>query len=190
MQHFTKEEKATLDRGEVPQDWSPAKRAQKDLDASWTKKHGKSYFGYKAHVNADARHKLVRTCAVTDAAVHDTNHFEDLLDPHNTSREISADKGYVDAQREARLTQDGWRIRVQRKAKPGKPLGKRQKARNTSIARVRARVKHVFAGLHHMGAQMIRTIGKARAEFQIKTKLAVYNLRGLVSMRKWAIAAF
>lgn len=190
VQHFTKAEKQTLDRGEVPEDWSPAKRAQKDVDARWTKKHGKSYFGYKAHVNTDAKHKLVRTCAVTDAAVHDTNHFEDLLDPYNTSREVSADKGYVDAQREARLTQDGWRIRVQRKAKRGKRLSECQKARNTSIARVRARVEHVFAGLHHMGAQVVRTIGKARAEFQIKTKLAVYNLRRLTSMRKCGIAAF
>jgi hypothetical protein len=25
--------------------WAPAKRRQKDPDARWTKKHGKSYFG-------------------------------------------------------------------------------------------------------------------------------------------------
>jgi hypothetical protein len=31
---------------------------QKDKDARWTKKHGKSFYGYKNHVNADARHKL------------------------------------------------------------------------------------------------------------------------------------
>ena len=190
VQHFSKAEKEVIERGEIPQDWSPAKRAQKDLDARWTKKHGKSYFGYKAHVNADVRHKLVRTHAVTDAAVHDTNHFEDLLDPSNTSREVSADKGYVDAAREQRLTEAGWRIKVQRKAQRGKPLGKRQKARNTTIARMRARVEHVFAGVHHMGGQIIRTIGIARAEFQITTKLAVYNLKRLVSLRKCGVVAF
>ena len=36
----------------------------------WTKKHGRSFFGYKNHVNADAKHKLIRHYAVTDAAVH------------------------------------------------------------------------------------------------------------------------
>ncbi|OFA15452.1 hypothetical protein A4U49_12725 [Acidithiobacillus ferrivorans] len=31
----------------MPADWSPAKRRQKDLDATWTKKHGKSTYGFK-----------------------------------------------------------------------------------------------------------------------------------------------
>jgi len=54
IQHFTNKDKEMLGRGEVPTDWSPAKRAQKDLDAKWTKKHGKSYHGYKAHVSAES----------------------------------------------------------------------------------------------------------------------------------------
>jgi IS5 family transposase len=187
IQHFTKQEKEILDRGDVPADWSPAKRAQKDLDVRWTKKHGKSFHGYKAHASADVRHKLVRKAAVTDAAVHDTKHFEDLLDETNTSREVSADKGYVDGTREARLSAAGWRMKIQRKAKPGNA---RQKGRNTTIARTRARVEHVFAGLNQMGGQLIRTIGIQRAEFQIMTKLAVYNIKRLVSLHKCGIAAF
>ena len=190
VQHFTKAEKETLDRGEIPQDWSPAKRAQKDLDARWTKKHGKSYFGYKAHVNADVRYKLARKHVVTNAAVHDTNHFEDLLDTTNTSREVSADKGYVDGEREARLTKAGWRVRVQRKATRGKSLGVRQKGRNTTIAKTRARVEHVFAAMHQMGGLLIRTIGIARADFQITTKIAVHNLKRYVSLRKCGVSAF
>lgn len=43
--YFTSADKESLDRGEVPPDWSAAKRAPKDLDARWTKKHGKSYHG-------------------------------------------------------------------------------------------------------------------------------------------------
>jgi IS5 family transposase len=190
VQHFTREEKESLERGEIPADWSPAKRAQKDLDARWTKKHGKSYFGYKAHASADVRHKVVRKVVVTDAAVHDTNHFEDLLDETNTSREVSADKGYVDGEREARLTAAGWRVKVQRKAKRGKKLGARQKGRNTRIARVRARVEHVFAGMHQMGCQLVRTIGQTRAELQITVKVAVYNLKRWTSLRKCGVAAF
>lgn len=190
IQHFTSADKEILARGEVPPDWSAAKRAQKDLDARWTKKHGKSYHGYKAHVSADVRHKLARKSVVTDAAVHDTNHFEDLLDETNTSREVSADKGYVDAARETRLEKAGWRVQVQRKAKAKKPLGKRQQGRNRTIAKVRARVEHVFAGLHQMGGMLIRTIGMARADFQITMKLAVYNLKRFVSMRKSGLEAF
>src|SRR2546423_5904844 len=55
----TRAENEAIKRGETPDDWEkkPAKNRQKDKDARWTKKHGKSFYGYKNHVNADAKHK-------------------------------------------------------------------------------------------------------------------------------------
>jgi IS5 family transposase len=44
-QSLSKEEKAIVSEGAMPADWKPAKRRQKDVDARWKKKHGKSYFG-------------------------------------------------------------------------------------------------------------------------------------------------
>jgi len=72
--HNTRDENAATKNGEVPEDWAdkPAKRCQKDPDARWTKKHGKSHYGYKNHVNMDRTHKLVRRYHVSDAAVHDS----------------------------------------------------------------------------------------------------------------------
>ena len=46
-QRFTRDDKKQLKEGAMPVDWNPAKRRQKDLDATWTKKHGKSHHGYK-----------------------------------------------------------------------------------------------------------------------------------------------
>jgi hypothetical protein len=43
----------------------------------------------------------VRKIRVSTASEHDTTHFEDVLDPANTNRDILADKGYVDGEREA-----------------------------------------------------------------------------------------
>jgi IS5 family transposase len=80
-QSLSKEEKAIVSEGAMPADWKPAKRRQKDTDARWTKKHGKSYFGYKVSANADKRYKLVRKLKVSTASEHDTTHFEDVLDP-------------------------------------------------------------------------------------------------------------
>lgn len=54
----------------VPVEWSPAKRGQKDVQPRVTKKHGKSYFGYKLSVSVGARHKLIRW--VSDASKADT----------------------------------------------------------------------------------------------------------------------
>lgn len=72
--HNTRDENKTIKSGDMPEYWEnkPAKRSQKDLDARWTKKHGKSHYGYKNHVNVDRKHKLVRRYHVSNAAQHDT----------------------------------------------------------------------------------------------------------------------
>ena len=60
--HNTRDENTAIKAGEVPEDWAdkPAKRSQKDVDAGWTRRQGKSCYGCKNHVNPDRRHKLVR----------------------------------------------------------------------------------------------------------------------------------
>jgi len=114
IQHFTKQEKEVIDRGDIPEEWSEAKRRQKDLDASWTKKHGRWSFGTKLSANVDRRYKMIRAVKVSTASEHDTLHLEDVLDPDNTSKEIYADKGYVDRAREQKLIGAGWRPHIQR----------------------------------------------------------------------------
>jgi IS5 family transposase len=72
-QRNSRDENDEVKAGKTPEAWekNPAKNRQKDKDARWTKKHGKSFYGYKNHVNADASHKLIRQYDVTDASVHD-----------------------------------------------------------------------------------------------------------------------
>lgn len=173
----------------MPIDWTPAQRRQKDIDATWTKKHGKSYFGYKLSTSADKRYKLIRKLKVSKASEHDTHHLESVLDTGNTSRDVYADKGYVDSEREARLKGDGWRMRIQRKAAKGKPLSDCQKGRNTRIAKTRARVEHIYAALEQMGGKGLRCIGLARAVLQLNLKAATYNLRRLCSLKTCGIAS-
>jgi IS5 family transposase len=59
---------------------------QKDVDARWTKKQGKSHYGYKNHVNVDRKHKLVRRYHVSDAALHDSQAVDHLLMQHRFRR--------------------------------------------------------------------------------------------------------
>ena len=95
-QRNSRDENAELQAGHTPAGWKqkPAKLRQKDRDARWIKKHGRSFFGYKNHVNADAKHKLIRHYAVTDAAVHDSQELEGLLDTGNTCNDVFADSAY------------------------------------------------------------------------------------------------
>ena len=64
-QRNTREENGLIKQGLMPADWQddPAKMRQKDLEARWTKKHGRNYFGYKNHVNVDVKHKLIERAA-------------------------------------------------------------------------------------------------------------------------------
>ncbi|WP_232444558.1 transposase [Burkholderia ubonensis] len=114
-QTLTKDEKEMVRQDAMPAEWSPSKRRQKDVQARWTEKHGKSYFGYKLSSSVDRRHKLIRRVHVSTASEHDTLHFEQVLDGGNTSRDVWADKGYVDGERERRLGKTGWRPHIQRK---------------------------------------------------------------------------
>ena len=93
-QRNSRDENNQLRAGRTPAGWKqkPAKLRQKDRDARWTKKHGRSFFGYKNHVNADAKHKLIRNYAVSDAAVHDSQELDGLLDKGNTCNDVFAQK--------------------------------------------------------------------------------------------------
>jgi transposase, IS5 family len=92
-QRNSRDENDQVKTGTTPEDWKkrPSKNRQKDKDARWTKKHGRSYFGYKNHVNADARHKLIRDYTVSDASEHDSLKLDDLLNRGNASRDVYAD---------------------------------------------------------------------------------------------------
>ena len=86
-QRNSRDENDEVKAGKTPEAWvkNPAKNRQKDKDARWTKEHGKSFYGYKNHVNADAKHKLIWHYDVTDASVHDSRKFDGLLNQANTS---------------------------------------------------------------------------------------------------------
>src|SRR5438552_5379787 len=126
IQRNTHEENEAIKRGETPDDWEkkPAKNRQKDKDARWTKKHGESFYGYKNHVNADAKHTLIRRDDVSDAAVHASQKLDGLLHTGNTSDAVFGDSAYRSAETEATLKPQGFRSRIHvRAARSQRPLG-------------------------------------------------------------------
>lgn len=189
-QHFTKEDKEQLKQDAMPADWNPAKRRRKDLDATWTRKHGKSHHGYKLSINVDKRHKVIRKIETDTASTHDSQHSGTVLDPANTSRDVYADKGYPSAERETKLKTEGYRNRIQRKGQRNQALSECQQRRNGRIARTQARVEHVFGAMEQIGSKLIRTIGQARANFAMVMMAACYNLKRLTYLRRAGIEAF
>lgn len=176
-QRNRRDENTRIKAGDPPQDWSEAKRRQKDVQARWTQKHGQSHYGYKNHLSVDNQHKVIRHYAVTSAEVHDSQVFERLLDEHNSSGDVWADSAYRDQTREQALARAGYRSHIHRKGSRKRALNEREQAANRKRSKIRARVEHIFA---QQANRLIRTIGKARAEVKIGMMNLVYNMRRLV----------
>jgi IS5 family transposase len=68
-------------------------------------------------VNADAKHKLIRHYAVTDAAVHDSQELDGLLDEGSTCNDVFADSAYRSAEIEAKLRASGCNSRIHRRGR-------------------------------------------------------------------------
>ncbi len=190
-QRNSREENEAVKAGKTPKEWkkTPSKNRQKDKDARWTKKHGKSFYGYKNHVNADAKHKLIRHYEVTDASVHDSRKFNELLNKKNTSADVYADSAYRSATIEAKLKARGLRSRIHQRASRNHALSKAQEAANHQKSKVRARVEHVFGAQQTSpGGRIVRTIGIVRAKAKIGLQNLAYNIRRLVTLERMAAA--
>ena len=115
------------------------KPAQKDVDARWAKKNQEAHFGYKSHINANAQNTLIHRFKVTDAAVHECQAFEELLDhamdARGLTREIFADSAYLSKEKEDALV----------------GTGVEQKESNRIKSKARTRIERVFGNQAHMG---------------------------------------
>lgn len=178
-QRNSREDNAKVKRGEVPGDWSLNKRRHKDVEARWTHKHGENHYGYKNHISMDRGYGLVRCWEVTDAARHDSQVLEQVLDRKNTHGDVWADSAYRSVEQERSLEAGGWRSHIHRKGYRNRPLGERAREENRKRSKVRATVEHVFAHQEAMGGKRVRTVGLARARIKIGMMNLVYNLRRL-----------
>ena len=187
----TRDENKAIKNGQTPEAWEakPAKNRQKDTDARWTKKHGKSFYGYKNHINADAKYKLIRAYKVTDASVHDSQALDDLVEAGaaNTSSDLYADSAYRSEKAERKLKARGINSRIHERGKRGRPLNKRQQKSNRTKSKVRARVEHIFGAQETTpGGRLVRTIGVVRAKTKIALQNFCYNVRRLAILEKMA----
>ena len=180
IQRNSREENSRIKEGEVPVDWSEAKRWQKDVHARWSARFHLHAYGYKNHISVDAQHKLIRDYTVTDASVHDSRMFGELLDETNTSRDVWADSAYRSEDALTELKRRGYRGHLQRKGCRNRKLTDWEKRGNRTRSRIRCRIEHVFGIQTQMAGNLIlRTIGTVRAEVKIGLRNLAYNIHRL-----------
>ena len=189
-QRNSKDVNQKIKEGEVPSciTDNPHRAAQKDIQARWTMKNSKVYFGYKNHINADVKHKIVRKYEATPASTSDIHCFEVLLDKRNDSR-VWADSAYYSASTEKRLKELGYESRLIRRYKSHFPDWSEQGRRNSRYAKVRKRVEHVFGFMENsMRGMFIRVIGISRAKAKIGLMNLAYNIARYEQLERLGIA--
>lgn len=177
-QRNSREENAKIKEGKVPESFkeNQHKLSQKDVDARWTMKGGKTYYGYKNHINVDVKNKVIRAFEVTASNEHDKKLLEKLLDavPKNDSR-VWADGAYYSAEEENRLKEKGYKSRIINRTKKF-PEYSAIARENKRRSKIRKRVEHVFGFMQNsMRGKFIRTIGLARANIKIGLMNLIYN---------------
>jgi IS5 family transposase len=177
-QRNTREENQQIKEGKSPEDWEKSENVhkvrQKDTDARWTIKNKERHFGYKDHVKTDAESKLITGYSVTDASVHDSQALIGLMDEKD--KVLYADSAYSGNPIAGQLP-EGIENQIHEKGYRNRPLSEEQKAENKRKSRTRSRIEHVFGYMTGtMRGITVRSIGIARAKFNIGLTNLIYNL--------------
>lgn len=183
-QRNSKDENDKIKDGQAIKDWDDAKRSQKDVDARWTKKNNQKYFGYKNHVVADKRSKIILDYTSTSAEVHDSQVLGEIAGkPRKNGEPFYGDSAYRSDEIEKILALENYKSRIHEKGYRNRPLTKGQKTRNKKKSKIRARVEHIFGMITSMKGDYLRYVGKDRISEAIGMINLTYNMRRYCFLR-------
>lgn len=155
----------------------PGASGPSDKDANWTKKNGKSYYGYKAHIAVDEGSGIIRRAIMTPAKIYESQIADQLI--CGDEKAVYADKAYELKQRRARLKSMGIKDRIMHRShKHQERLPHWQERRNRLISPVRAAVERVFGTLKRSyNYRKVRYFSLAANTTQLLLTAIAYNLR-------------
>lgn len=183
-QRNDRDQNQRIKQGERPSefDQNPSVGRQKDSEARWTKKNHEVHYGWKNHVKADLKTKLIVNSLTTAAHVHDSQLLKALLDEKDQA--VLADSAYHSEEHEAYLLKLDAQEFLMRKATRHHPLSQQEQQTNHTISRMRVRVEHIFARMAQMGADLCRSIGLKRATQHNHLCNLVYNMDRYVCLAR------
>ena len=182
IQRNTRDENKVIKDGNGDQLWNdqPAKKRQKDIDSRWTQKGGHRYYGYKLHIAICCLTKLITSMLTTAACVHDSQVIAPLVREEDHGKSLYADSAYSGKKQIDEIKQLNLKPAVCEKGKRNTPLTDEQKKNNREKSKTRARVEHVFAQIAHWDGDILRTIGKKRADSYHHMLVWCYNIKRLM----------
>jgi IS5 family transposase len=178
-QRNNREDNHQIKSGKVPESFTKNENRlrQKDVEARWVKKGGQNYYGYKDHIHADVKYKLIRNYVVTPASTGDVRCLARLIHGQNNSdRTLWADGAYDSESTNSLLRRYKIKNRIIYRVKAGEWICEPNARENRRRAKIRKRVEHIFGFIENsMGGKFIRTIGLMRARAKIGLMNLTYN---------------
>lgn len=155
-------------------------RSNRDNDAKFTKKRGKTYYGYKGHIGMDLGTEVIHSVEFTPANTHDSEMFDSAL--HGKEKSVYADKGYTNKKRKKDLETRGIFCGILEKSYRNKPLTKAQIGKNKQLSKIRNIVERPFSFMKHvLGYDRCSYYDLRRNRFQFILNATVYNMRKILT---------
>jgi transposase, IS5 family len=153
----------------------------RDRQASYTRKHGRTYHGYKSHIATDRR-GVIKDYRYTTAKVHDSQMMDELIAGEQTA--AYGDSAYMDERRRERLQSRGVLCGIiRRRVRGQKELDGTTRLINRFFASIRAAVEHPMAWIRNMGHRRVRYRGLLPNAMDFGLMAAAYNLKRSFSLR-------
>lgn len=153
----------------------------RDTQAGFTKKSGRRYHGYKAHIATDTN-GMVKDFRFSSATHHDSQFIDELIE--NETQSVWADSAYMSAERETRLKEKGVLAGfIHRRKRGQEELCELRQGLNKIFSRVRAVVEHPFAWMKNAGYGKVRYRGLERNRFDFAMHAVAYNFKRSFSLQ-------
>ena len=152
-----------------------------DADASYTRKYGCSYYGYKAHVSSDGEHQMIRSAVLRTAKVQDGHVFVSVVPTESQS--VYADKIYDLKSVRAWLAERGIANGILKKGAHHIKLSEQDQENNRRKSRVRTNIERIFAHLKQwQNYRRVRYLGLVKNQLELTLKAVAYNLKRMAKI--------
>lgn len=148
---------------------------KRDPEMHQTRKGNQWYFGMKAHIGVDSRERIIHAVAATPANTHDSQVLADLL--HGDERKVWGDSAYQGQKETLAEAAPHAQDMTNRRGSSGHPLSERDRAKNRTKSKVRARVEHAFHVMKRIfGFTMLRYRGIDKNANRLFVTCALVNI--------------
>lgn len=151
------------------------KKGERDPQMHQTAKGKQWYFGMKAHVGVDSRHKLIHTILASAANVADSLALPHLL--HGKETCVWGDQAYQGQSDAIRTAAPRARDFTNRRYRFGQRIDETIKVKNRNKSTVRSKVEHAIGVIKRVfGFQKVRYRGLAKNLHRLEVTAALANL--------------